>query len=112
MRHIIFLGFFIFLFGCIFENIDSFEKCVDAGHPIMESFPRQCAVPGGQAFTSKEDIRKKCCFECSSAFSQSPISLPPEAVECGAFTSGRPLSEMCIEFFKTDSVMVSDCRNQ
>jgi len=30
--------------------IGSFEECVAAGYPVMESYPRQCRVPGGLAF--------------------------------------------------------------
>ena len=32
-------------------SITSYEECVAAGYPIMESFPEQCAVPGGDSFT-------------------------------------------------------------
>ncbi len=32
-------------------EVKSFDDCVAAGYPVMESFPRQCAVPGGQSFT-------------------------------------------------------------
>lgn len=32
--------------------INSFEECVAAGYPVMESYPPQCAVPGGETFTS------------------------------------------------------------
>ncbi|MGI5827671.1 MAG: Gmad2 immunoglobulin-like domain-containing protein [Patescibacteria group bacterium] len=35
------------------QEITSFEECVEAGNPVMESFPRQCRV-NGQTFT--EDI--------------------------------------------------------
>lgn len=38
----------------IVNNIDSFEDCVAAGYPVMESYPRQCSVPGIGTFT--EDI--------------------------------------------------------
>ncbi|MDX1765320.1 MAG: hypothetical protein R3313_00040 [Candidatus Saccharimonadales bacterium] len=31
--------------------IDSYEDCVAAGYPIMESYPEQCAVPDGPSFT-------------------------------------------------------------
>src|SRR5687767_8400235 len=31
--------------------ITSFEQCAAAGYPIMESYPRQCAVPSGERFT-------------------------------------------------------------
>jgi hypothetical protein len=33
--------------------IGSFEACVAAGYPVMESYPRQCSVPGGPTFTEK-----------------------------------------------------------
>lgn len=36
------------------SDISSFEECAAANHPILESHPRQCAVPGGATFT--EDI--------------------------------------------------------
>lgn len=32
-------------------EINSFEDCVKAGYPVMESYPPQCAVPGGSTFT-------------------------------------------------------------
>jgi len=31
--------------------ITSYEQCVAAGYPIMESYPEQCAVPNGPTFT-------------------------------------------------------------
>jgi len=34
----------------IFEEINSFEECAKH-YPIMESYPPQCAVPGGPTFT-------------------------------------------------------------
>ena len=30
------------------KSISSYDACVAAGFPIMESFPPQCAVPGTQ----------------------------------------------------------------
>ena len=35
------------------KEIESFDDCVAAGYPIMESNPRQCSVPGDQTFTEK-----------------------------------------------------------
>ena len=32
-------------------NIKNFDDCINAGYPAMESYPRQCAVPGGDTFT-------------------------------------------------------------
>lgn len=36
-------------------DITSYEECVAAGYPIMESYPEQCAVPGGPTFTRQID---------------------------------------------------------
>ncbi|MDZ7726063.1 MAG: Gmad2 immunoglobulin-like domain-containing protein [Candidatus Campbellbacteria bacterium] len=33
------------------KTITSFEECVEAGYPVMESYPEQCSVPGGETFT-------------------------------------------------------------
>lgn len=35
-------------------EVQNFEECVQAGYPVMESYPRQCRTPGGQTFV--EDI--------------------------------------------------------
>lgn len=35
-------------------SINSFEECVSADYPVMESYPRQCKTPDGRSFT--EDI--------------------------------------------------------
>ncbi len=35
------------------QQVSNFEECANAGNPIMESFPRQCA-DGGKTFT--EDV--------------------------------------------------------
>ena len=35
-------------------QVASFEECVSAGYPIMESYPRQCSTPEGKTFA--EDI--------------------------------------------------------
>jgi len=32
------------------SSIDSFEECVAAGNPVMESYPRQCRTPDGKHF--------------------------------------------------------------
>jgi putative hemolysin len=39
--------------------ISSFEECVKAGYPVMESYPRQCAVPDGDIFVEEIEDDKK-----------------------------------------------------
>lgn len=38
-----------------YSVIDSFEKCVSAGNPVMESYPRQCRAVDGKHFVEKTD---------------------------------------------------------
>lgn len=33
------------------QNINSYEDCVAAGYPIMESYPERCSTPDGRTFT-------------------------------------------------------------
>lgn len=37
------------------SDINSFEECVAAGYPILETYPRQCSV-NGRIFTEKTDV--------------------------------------------------------
>ncbi|MBN2096321.1 hypothetical protein JW752_02875 [Candidatus Peregrinibacteria bacterium] len=48
--------------------INSFESCAEAGYPVMESYPRQCAVPGKRTFaeiiedTENKDVDEHGCL--------------------------------------------------
>ena len=42
----------------VFEEINSFEECAKH-YPVMESYPPQCAVPGGPTFTEDSCQYKK-----------------------------------------------------
>lgn len=39
--------------GSARHKIKDFNGCVAAGYPAMESYPRKCAVPGGETFTEE-----------------------------------------------------------
>jgi hypothetical protein len=64
MRYYIIFALMLLIFGCIDDgitpspstNITSFEECVDAGYPILESYPRQCRTPDGKNFISGTDF--------------------------------------------------------
>jgi hypothetical protein len=46
-----------FIFGCTkvesTVNATSFEECVKAGYPVLESHPRQCRTPEGKSFAEE-----------------------------------------------------------
>jgi len=41
------------------EVITSFEECVKAGYPILESYPEQCQTPDGQNFVHQIQVDDK-----------------------------------------------------
>ncbi|MBI5530568.1 MAG: hypothetical protein HY918_03645 [Candidatus Doudnabacteria bacterium] len=79
----VYFGFFLVVFVAIIvaivlqkiqpapaENkveIQTFEQCVRAGNPVMESYPRQCSLPSGKFFVEKiEDKQCTSNKDCSS----------------------------------------------
>lgn len=96
--------------GCTEEKqseISNFEECVEAGNPIMESYPRKCQSDG-KTFTEElsnkevcenlgagewleehkecEGISKELCEQYNGTFNQ-----------CGSACRHEPDSDMCIE---------------
>ncbi len=43
------------------QGINSFESCLENGYPVMESYPRQCALPDGRSFT--EEVKEEAPAE-------------------------------------------------
>ena len=54
--------------------INTFEECVDAGNPVMESYPRQCRTPDGKHFV-EEIVSSDECFIDSDCTIETPICL-------------------------------------
>ena len=51
------------------KEITNFKECVNAGHPVMESYPRQCRTEDGKFFVEKlesepkdEDLPENYCI--------------------------------------------------
>lgn len=65
--------------------IDSFEKCVAAGYPLMESYPSRCALPDGRVFAEILEKSGKGILEgkvtigpfCPVERFDSPCPIPP-----------------------------------
>ncbi len=49
------IGVSILTLAACAPKITSFEECVAAGNPVMESYPRQCAADG-QTFVEEVDV--------------------------------------------------------
>jgi putative hemolysin len=72
--------------------ITDFDACVKAGFPIMESYPRQCAVPGKETFVEvlEPDIAEILEDDCTTV---EDCTLPGE----WAMRSICPYEVRCIE---------------
>jgi glyoxylase-like metal-dependent hydrolase (beta-lactamase superfamily II) len=53
--------------------ITNFEECVDAGNPVMESYPRQCRTEDGKNFTELIDIPQKTNTTFSNLYVDSKL---------------------------------------
>jgi YHS domain-containing protein len=61
--------------------------------------------------TSKkqEDLSAQCCQECLEAFSQSPAAVGAAGANCGEFTTAKPISAKCKDYFKNNPRTVAAC---
>lgn len=81
---IVLLGLGVFFlnydFNKITEEVTNFQECVEAGYPVMESYPRQCQDSEGNHFV--EEIE----FESGEEFYGSSSMYPCESDEdCVSF---------------------------
>ena len=51
-------------------EINSFDECVSAGYPIMESNPEKCSVPGGETFISDASPDTEDVVACADGYSE------------------------------------------
>ena len=40
----------------LISQITNFEECVDAGFPVMESYPERCNIPNSRSFTASYEL--------------------------------------------------------
>lgn len=79
-------GFFIIIIGMLLfsgcvklgeidleeSNINTFDECVAAGYPVMESYPRQCRTDSGSLFTEEMAIPQQVAILENWVRSSSP----------------------------------------
>ena len=70
--------------------VHSFQECVEAGYPVMESHPRQCKTPDGRTFTEGEEHCIAPTGEAMSLFEAKEIAVNSEC--------GENLKEPYLEF--------------
>ncbi len=66
------------------KEVLSFENCVQAGYPVMESYPRQCKTPDGRTYA--EEIVEKITYNNASA-DMITIELPTPGAVTGKIFS-------------------------
>lgn len=85
--------------------VDSFESCMLAGYPVQESYPRRCALPGGEVFTEEiEEISYDIVLETPKPNSSvsNPFEIKGEAVGAWFFEA-----EFTAELLDSDGEVVS-----
>ena len=78
-------------------NINSFEECVSAGYPLLESYPSQCQTPDGETFTEDigNELEKSNLIKVSNPrpnqIIQSPLVIDGEARGFWFFEASFPV---------------------
>ena len=52
------------------NTVSSFEECVAAGNPVMESYPRQCRSKNGELF-----VEQICLNQCGNGVCEEIVCL-------------------------------------
>lgn len=72
--------------------VDSFEACVRAGYPVMESYPRQCRTADGQLFVEEVVVTAEASTTVVEPEDPQQIGLAPYPDEPLDVLPTRPLS--------------------
>lgn len=56
------------------NNVNSYDECVKAGNPILESFPEQCKTPDGKTFVNSSAVSTSTSTTSSNTNSSSSTS--------------------------------------
>ena len=83
-------------------SIESFEDCVAAGNPIMESYPRQCRTSDGVNFVEEIDSQLDMQSQCRNHGGE----WLPEFNECESISE-----DQCLEMKGTFKECESACRH-
>ena len=78
--------------GQVALPISSFTQCVEAGYPVMESYPRQCAPPSGPSFTEELPVEVKNLSVSAKEQISSPLNLTGEARGTWFFEASLPVA--------------------
>ncbi len=93
---VLFCGFVMTGCGGTASVISTFGECVKAGNPVMESYPRRCAVQGGKTFTEvivkPEPVDGVCKNECGDGQCQEIVCM---AVGCPCAETAETCPEDC-----------------
>lgn len=89
------------------DKVTSFEECVAAGNPVMESYPRQCRH-NGQTFTeiTNESVEHDKNPDPEGACLAADNKWIPETSECEGMSR-----EQCEKLGGTFNECASACRN-
>ena len=58
------------------KNITTYQECVDAGYPILESYPSRCLTPDGQSFTNPNQVVNPIAQVISVYFPKTTVDDP------------------------------------
>jgi hypothetical protein len=75
-------------------NVTDYLTCVDAGYPVLESFPAQCRTPDGRTFTEDTNENAEVIVETPArgALVKSPLTVTGKARGNWYFEANLPVT--------------------
>jgi len=90
-------------------DISSFDECVQAGYPVMESFPRQCRTPDGRTFVEEINGREESGISGMVLLGPTcPVIGDPPDPEC----SDRPYATALVLTTSDQSRVIKEFRSE
>lgn len=63
-------------------TINSYQDCVNAGYPVLESYPEQCRTPDGKSFTKPFDVGDSVTYMGKVVCLPHKNTSGPQTLEC------------------------------
>lgn len=90
-------------------DVTSFDECVQAGYPVMESFPRQCKTPDGRNFVEQINGEQESGIRGMVLLGTTcPVISDPPAEEC----ADKPYATTLVVTTSDQALVIKEFRSE
>lgn len=90
-------------------DVSSFDECVRAGYPVMESFPRQCKTPDGRNFVEQINGKRESGISGMVLLGPTcPVMRDPPDPEC----ADKPYATALVVTTSDQALVIKELRSE